>query len=47
MIASENGDSLRVTDFQSNEEGNSLDGIVASVDVVSYERILVSACSYE
>lgn len=44
MVASENGDSLRVADFQSNQESDSLNGVVSSVDVVSYERRFVSDC---
>lgn len=35
MVAAEDGDSGRVSDLESYKEGNGLDGIVASVDVVA------------
>lgn len=35
VVAAEDGDSLGVTDLEGDEEGDGLDGVVASVDVVA------------
>ena len=40
MVAAEDGDALGVADFESDEEGDGLDGVVASVDVVTWIRIV-------
>ena len=36
VVASEDGDALRVADFESDEEGDSLDGEVSTIDVVAW-----------
>lgn len=36
MVAAEDGDALRVADFESDEEGHGFDGEVATVDIVAY-----------
>lgn len=35
VIPSEDGDALGVSDLESDEEGNCLDGIISSIDVVT------------
>ena len=37
VIASEDGNALGVTDFESDEKGDSLDGEVSTVDIVAYK----------
>lgn len=36
VVSSEDGDSLRVSDLEGDEEGDGLDGVVTSVDVVAW-----------
>lgn len=36
VVPSQNGDALWVSDLESNEQGDSLDRVVASVDVITY-----------
>lgn len=38
VVAAENGYALRVADFESDEQSDGLDGKVATVDVVAYDR---------
>lgn len=40
VVATEDCDSLRVSDFESNEQGNSLYGVVSSINVVTHEKIV-------
>lgn len=35
VVSSKDGDALRVSDLESDEQSDSLDGVVASVDVVA------------
>ena len=39
MVAAEDGDALRIADFEGDEEGDGLDGEVASIDVVTFEML--------
>ena len=41
VISSKNGDSLWIPDLEADQERHSLDGVVASVDVISHEEIVV------
>ena len=41
VVTSEDGDSVRVSDLEGDEESHSLNGVVSSVDVVSHEEIVV------
>lgn len=36
VVTTEDGDALRITDFEGHEEGHCLDGEVTSVDVVTW-----------
>jgi hypothetical protein len=36
VVATKNGDALRVSNLESDEEGDGLDGVVATVDVVAW-----------
>jgi len=36
VISSKNGDSLRVSDLEGDEKGDGLDGVVTSINVVTY-----------
>jgi hypothetical protein len=38
VVATKNGDALRVSNLESDEESDGLDGIVATVDVVAWEK---------
>ena len=40
VVPSENGNSITITEFQSDEKGDGLDGVVSSVDVVSHEKVV-------
>jgi len=40
VVATEDGDALRISDLEGDEESHSLDGIVASVDVVTHEEVV-------
>ena len=41
MVASEDGDSIWVAHLQAYEEGDSLNGVVATVNVVTHEQVVV------
>ena len=41
VITTQNGDSLRVSDLHGHEQRNGLDGIVASINVVTHEQVVV------
>lgn len=36
VVAAEDGDALRITDLQSDEESHGLNGIVATVDIITF-----------
>lgn len=36
VVAAEDGDTLRITDLQSDEESHGLDGIVTTVDIITF-----------
>lgn len=38
VVSTEDGDTLRVTNFQTNKECDGLDGVVSTVDVVTLKR---------
>lgn len=38
VISPEDGDALRIPDFEGNEEGYGLDGVVASIDVITWNH---------
>ncbi len=40
MVSSKDCDSIAITEFQGDKEGDGLDGIVASVDIVSHEEVV-------
>jgi hypothetical protein len=40
VVSSQNGDSVTVSEFQSDEEGDGLDGVITSVDIVSHEEVV-------
>ena len=42
VVSTEDGDTLWVADLEGNEEGNSLDGVVATVDIVAYKAHLLA-----
>lgn len=35
MVATEDCDALRISDFESNEEGDGFDGVVSSINIVA------------
>ena len=37
VVSTQDGDALRVSDFESDEQGDRLDRVVASIDVISHE----------
>ena len=41
VISSQDGDSAWVSDLEGDQEGNSLDWVVASINVISHEEIVV------
>ena len=41
VVTSEDSDSVWVSDLEGNEKGDSLYGVVSSVDVISHEEIVV------
>ena len=41
VISSQDGDSVWVSDLKSNKEGNGLDWVVSSIDVISHEQVVV------
>lgn len=45
VVAAEDGDALGVADLEGDEQGDRLDGVVATVDVVAWEGV-VRAASY-
>ncbi len=40
MISSQDGHSITITEFESDEQGDGFDGIVTSIDVVSHEEVV-------
>jgi len=40
VVATEDCDSLGVSNFESNEQGNSLDGVVSSINVIPHEKVV-------
>jgi hypothetical protein len=40
VVSSKNGNSITITEFQSDEKGDGLDRVVSSVDVVSHEKVV-------
>lgn len=36
VVSSKNGDSLRVSDLEGDEKGDGLDGVVTSINIVTY-----------
>ena len=38
MVSSQNGDPLGISDLESNEQRDRLDGIVTSVDIIAYNN---------
>lgn len=40
MVASEDGDSMGVSNFERDEEGDGLDGVVATIDVIAHEEVV-------
>jgi hypothetical protein len=43
VVATEDGDALGVADFESDEEGDGLDGEVSTVNIVTWVRIRLEA----
>jgi len=41
VISSKDGDSVWVSDLKSDKEGNGLDWVIASIDVISHEQVVV------
>lgn len=41
VISSQDSDSVWVSDLKSNKEGNGLDWVVSSIDVISHEQVVV------
>jgi len=41
VISTKNSDAVRIADFQANEEGDCLDRVLASVDIVAHEEVVV------
>jgi hypothetical protein len=39
VVATEYGDALRVSDFESNEEGDGLNRIVSSINIVACGKV--------
>jgi len=37
VIATENGDALRISNFEGNEESDSFNGIVTSINIITHE----------
>lgn len=42
VVATENGDTLRIADLQANQKGYSLDGVIATVDIITCDETLGS-----
>lgn len=40
VVASEDGDSMGVSNFERDEEGDGLDGVVATIDVIAHEEVV-------
>ena len=40
MVTTENGDAILIADFQGDEESDGLDGVVATIDVVTHEQVV-------
>ena len=40
VISSKDGESLRISDFQRNQESHGLDGIISTIYVVSHEEVV-------
>lgn len=40
MVTAEDCDALRVSDFESNEEGDGFNGVVSSINIVACAQVL-------
>ena len=40
MVTTENGDSVRVSNFERDEESDCLDGVVTAIDVIAHEEVV-------
>ena len=40
VVASENSDSVLEADFEGDKQGNSLDTVVAAIDVIAHEKVV-------
>ena len=40
MVSTEDGNSVRVSDFERDKESHRLDGVVPTVDVVAHEEVV-------
>lgn len=47
MVSTEDGDALGIADFEGDEEGDGLDGEVASIDVVTWNEGWSQRCGRE
>ena len=47
VVSSEDGDALGVADFESDEKGYGLDGVVTSVDIVTLKKISIRMADLE
>lgn len=41
VVASEDCDSLRVANFEANKERHCLNGVVATIDIIAHEKVVV------
>ena len=41
MVAAQDGDTVRVADLHAHQESDCLDGVVAAIDVVAHEQVVV------
>jgi hypothetical protein len=40
VVAAEDGDAVAITEFERDEEGDGLDRVVATVDIVAHEEVV-------